>query len=96
MRVLLGHERVLQTGREAGTTSASQARALDFVDDPVLAHAHDVFCLMPVSSLECASDEWVLILVDVGEDTVLIAQVTVEPHGGSVLEQGTRRLHVVP
>jgi hypothetical protein len=52
---LLGHEGVLEASGEASASSASEAGLLDLVDDPVLAHEHDVLGLVPVSLQDVTS-----------------------------------------
>lgn len=79
----LRHEGVLQARWETSATSASQARVLDLLNDPVLAHLNDVLGLVPVAALHGRLDPGILVLVHVGEDAVLIGQVPVRavPHG---------------
>lgn len=84
--IVLGHKRVLETSWETGSSSASQARLLDFVDNPVLAHGNDLFGLVPVSSLQSSVDERIAVLVHIREDPVLVRQSTVEPLLGHLAE----------
>jgi len=76
----LGHEGVLESGGESSTTTSSESRLLDLIDDPVLAHGENLLGLVPVTALESTLDKGVLIFIQVRENTVLIAQVSIGSH----------------
>jgi len=42
-----------------------------------VAHRENVFCLVPVASLQSSVNEWIAVFVQIREDSVLIAQVSV-------------------
>eukprot|EP00227_Mantoniella_beaufortii_P011202 CAMPEP_0197590548 /NCGR_PEP_ID=MMETSP1326-20131121/11475_1 /TAXON_ID=1155430 /ORGANISM="Genus nov. species nov., Strain RCC2288" /LENGTH=441 /DNA_ID=CAMNT_0043155651 /DNA_START=195 /DNA_END=1517 /DNA_ORIENTATION=- len=73
----LWHEGPLEAGGEAGAAAPAQARRLDFVDDPVRAHQHEVLGAMPVPALHRPLEERVVDPIQVGEDAVLVAQPSV-------------------
>ena len=68
----LRHEGVLEAGGETGTTATAKSRVFDFLDDPVLAHTENLLGVVPVATLERAVNPGRFILVQVGEDTVLV------------------------
>eukprot|EP00354_Favella_ehrenbergii_P010829 CAMPEP_0170466100 /NCGR_PEP_ID=MMETSP0123-20130129/10192_1 /TAXON_ID=182087 /ORGANISM="Favella ehrenbergii, Strain Fehren 1" /LENGTH=420 /DNA_ID=CAMNT_0010732155 /DNA_START=1151 /DNA_END=2414 /DNA_ORIENTATION=- len=80
----LGHEGVLQTRGETSAAATAQARLFDFIDDPIGAHRENVFRLMPVTALEGTIDPGTAILVQVGEDAVLVRQVAIHARGNTL------------
>ena len=73
----LWHKGVFESRGETGATSASKTRLLDFIYNPVLAHFNYVLRLVPVASLHSGVDPRGLILVQVGENAVLVLQSAV-------------------
>ena len=86
----LGHERVFEARGETSATAATQTRLFDFVDDPVRAHGEDVLGLMPVAAFHGAVNPGALILVQVGENAVLVRQTAVHAHGHGRHHHGCR------
>jgi hypothetical protein len=84
-----------QSGWESCSSSAPQARCLDFVDDPIPPHQHEVLGPVPVTALHRTLDERVTLSVDVGEDAVLVLETTVDTRVslrvGSIGGSGRRR-----
>mmetsp|Transcript_19033 Transcript_19033/g.34542 ORF Transcript_19033/g.34542 Transcript_19033/m.34542 type:complete len:220 (+) Transcript_19033:994-1653(+) len=73
----LGHEGPLETARESGSATASEARVLDLLHHPVRAHPHDILGAVPVSAEHCVLKTPVLLAVDVGEDAVGVLEPAV-------------------
>ena len=74
-----GHEGVLETGRETGATTSTEAGVFDLLDNPILAHLEDVLRLMPIATLDCGVDPGLFIFVEVSENTVLVGETAVGP-----------------
>ena len=69
---LLGHERPLEAGREAGAAPPPQARCLDLVDDPVVALFDERLCAVPGAAAAGAFKAPVIEAIEVLEDAVLV------------------------
>jgi hypothetical protein len=78
-RVALGHERPLETGREARATAPPQPRGLDLVDDPIVALVHDALGVVPETAFARSGQARVVKAVDIGEDTVFVSEHLVYP-----------------
>ena len=72
----LVHEGPLHTGGESGSTSTSQSRSLDLIDDPVCSLLNNLLGLVPLTSGHGPLEPPVVTTVDVGEDSILIRQGT--------------------
>jgi len=68
----LRHERVLETRRESGTASPAQPTLFDLINQPVVTHADDVLCAVPVAALHCSVDEAITVIIDVCKNAVLV------------------------
>ena len=73
----LWHKGVLQSRGETGSTTSSKARLFDFVDDPIGPHLNDVLGLMPVTSLERASNKGIFVFIKVRENPILVLKISV-------------------
>ena len=80
----LVHEGPLHTGGESGSTSTSQSRSLDLIDDPVSALLHDLLGLVPLTPGHGPLEPPVVTAIDVGEDPVLVSQGAVLGLGGGI------------
>ena len=76
---LLGHERPLEAGREAGAAAAAQARLLHLVDDPVAAHLEQELGAVPGAALLRGLQARRVQAVEVGEDAILIGEHVSSP-----------------
>src|SRR5690606_11849591 len=71
---LLGHERHLEPGREAGAAAPAQPRLLDLLDDPVAALGDQLLGAVPVAAPARAVEAPVVLAEQVGEDAVLVSE----------------------
>ena len=90
----LGHERVFETRWETGSSATAQSRLLNLIDTPVVAHGQDVLRPVPVSSLQCAFNERITILVDVSENAVLVLQIPIASHAHGNLSHNAEHVPV--
>mmetsp|Transcript_7723 Transcript_7723/g.47889 ORF Transcript_7723/g.47889 Transcript_7723/m.47889 type:complete len:475 (-) Transcript_7723:181-1605(-) len=67
-----GHEAPFQSGWEARTSSSTQSRRLDFVDDPISSHFDQFLGLVPIATLSCTLQERIVLSVQVGEDSIFV------------------------
>ena len=72
----LVHEGPLHTGGESGSTSTSQSRSLDLIDDPVCSLLNNLLGLVPLTPGHGSLQPPVVSTIDVGEDPVLVRQGT--------------------
>lgn len=70
------HETPLQTRGESRTTTTTKTRVLYLVQNPIMALQQDFLGLVPVASLERALELIVVEAIDVGENTVFVAEVS--------------------
>ena len=70
----LGHEGPFQRGRETGAAAATQARALDLVDDPVATVVDELLGVHPAAARLGAFEAPVAGAVEVGEDAILVSE----------------------
>src|SRR5690606_19820594 len=71
---LLGHERPLETRREASTATATQARRLHLLDDPVTALFDQPAGVVPMAARHCTLQGAILEAANIGEDAIFISQ----------------------
>ncbi|GMT31566.1 hypothetical protein PFISCL1PPCAC_22863, partial [Pristionchus fissidentatus] len=71
------HESPLHSGRETGSSATAQSRGGHLLQNPVLALENDFLRLVPISSLHGSLETVVVAAVQIGEDTVLILEVSV-------------------
>ena len=71
---VLGHEGPLQPRGEPSSTTATQARILHFLDDPVGAHRHYFLCHVIVTTLPSIGESPILLSIQVCKDAILIRQ----------------------
>lgn len=73
----LWHERVFKSGGEASATSATKTGLFNLVYNPVWSHLDNFFGLVPIATLKRTLNERVSIFVEIGEDTVLVFEISV-------------------
>src|SRR5262249_30305118 len=69
---LLGHERPLQPGREAGAAAPALARRLHLVDDPVAPLLQDRLGAVPATARPRAIEAPVVLAVEIEKDAILV------------------------
>ncbi len=70
----LGHERPLQTGREAGAATPAQARSLDVVDDCPAALFQNLLGAVPGAARTRALETPVVEPVEIFENAILVTE----------------------
>jgi hypothetical protein len=76
----LGHEGILEAGWETSTAATAQTRIFDLLDDPVGTHRHDLFGLVPIASFHGSVEPGAFIVVQIGEDAILVGKISVSSH----------------
>lgn len=84
---LAKHETPLHSGGESSAAAASQARILDFLDNPRRAFFDNLPRLVPVASLQGPWETPIMLSVKVGEYSVLVLQAS-DCFGGGKVEEG--------
>ena len=77
VRQTLRHEAPLEPGREAGASPSAKSARLHLADDPVPPHEDEVLRAVPVPALHRALEKGVVLAVQVGENPVLVREVSV-------------------
>lgn len=77
-----------QSGWKASTTTSTESRSLNLIDDPVVALENNLLRLVPVTKLLCVLEIGRVATVEVLKDAVLILQVSIRPAGGAILNCG--------
>lgn len=75
----------LETRGETGTTSPTQARCLDFADNPFVALQENFFSLVPIAHLLSALEVNGESSIEILEDPVLVLQSSVCSCGAAIL-----------
>lgn len=84
-----------QAGREAGSTTASETRGLDLVDDPIVTLENDFLSLVPIAHLLRARKVGGIASVEVLENAILVLETSVMPDGIGILN-GSQTPHSSP